>query len=43
LLQHALERCDSEGHLAFLEATSLRNIPPYQRHGFTVLGTIRPG
>lgn len=43
LLQHALERCDSEGHSAYLEATSLRNIPLYQRHGFNMLGTIQVG
>ncbi|HWA17075.1 MAG TPA: GNAT family N-acetyltransferase [Gemmatimonadales bacterium] len=43
LLQHVLERCDSEGHMACLEATSLRNIPLYQRHGFEMAGTIQVG
>ncbi len=43
LLQHVLERCDGEGHVAYLEATSLRNVPLYQRHGFEMVGTIQVG
>ena len=43
LIQHVLERCDTEGHSAFLLATSLRNIPLYQRHGFEMIGTIQVG
>jgi ribosomal protein S18 acetylase RimI-like enzyme len=43
LLEPALERCDREGTLAYLEASSPRSVPLYQRHGFDVLGTIRVG
>jgi GNAT superfamily N-acetyltransferase len=43
LLQQALDRCDREGMIAYLEATSQRNIPLYQRHGFRVVGTIQVG
>jgi ribosomal protein S18 acetylase RimI-like enzyme len=43
LLKHALERCDSEGKLAYLESSSLKSIPLYQRHGFELLGTIQVG
>ena len=43
LLQQSLERCDRDGVIAYLEATSERNIPLYQRHGFQVVGTIQVG
>lgn len=43
LLEHVLKGCDQEGIPAFLEASSLESIPLYQRHGFTVMGTIRVG
>jgi len=43
LLQHALERCDSEGELAYLESSSPKSIPFYQRHGFEQMGTIQVG
>ncbi|HWA58678.1 MAG TPA: N-acetyltransferase [Gemmatimonadales bacterium] len=43
LLRLALERCDREGTVAYLEATSDRNIPLYQRHGFQVAGRIQVG
>jgi ribosomal protein S18 acetylase RimI-like enzyme len=43
LLSYALERCDREQCLAYLESTNPRNIPLYQRHGFKVLGTIQAG
>ena len=43
LLTYALERCDREYSLAYLESTNQRNIPLYQRHGFEVLGTIQVG
>ena len=41
LLKHALERCDGEGKLAYLESSSPRSIPLYQRHGFELVGTIQ--
>jgi ribosomal protein S18 acetylase RimI-like enzyme len=43
LLSYALALCDQEEKLAYLEATSPRNVPLYQRHGFEVLGTIQAG
>jgi ribosomal protein S18 acetylase RimI-like enzyme len=43
LLKHALERCDGEGQLAYLEASSPTSIPLYQRHGFELAGTIQVG
>jgi GNAT superfamily N-acetyltransferase len=43
LLSYALGICDQEGMPAYLEATSPRNVPLYQRHGFEVLGTIQAG
>jgi len=43
LLKHALERCDGEGKLAYLESSSPKSIPLYQRHGFELLGTIQVG
>jgi GNAT superfamily N-acetyltransferase len=41
LLKHGLERCDGEGWLAYLEASSPKSIPLYERHGFELLGTIQ--
>ena len=43
LLQYALEQCDREGKLAYLESSNPRNNPLYERHGFEVLGTIQVG
>jgi ribosomal protein S18 acetylase RimI-like enzyme len=43
LLKHALERCDGEGQLGYLEASSPKSIPLYQRHGFELAGTIQIG
>jgi ribosomal protein S18 acetylase RimI-like enzyme len=43
LLKHALERCDRDQKPAYLEASSLKSIPLYQRHGFELLGTIQVG
>jgi GNAT superfamily N-acetyltransferase len=43
LLSYALAICDEEKMPAYLEATSPRNVPLYQRHGFEVLGTIQAG
>jgi GNAT superfamily N-acetyltransferase len=43
LLSRVLEGCDRQQVLAYLEATSPRNVPLYARHGFEVLGTIQVG
>jgi len=43
LLQHALLQCDRDYKLAYLESTSPKSIPLYERHGFEVLGTIQVG
>jgi ribosomal protein S18 acetylase RimI-like enzyme len=43
LLSHVLDACDRQQALAYLEATSPRNVPLYERHGFEVLGTIQVG
>jgi ribosomal protein S18 acetylase RimI-like enzyme len=40
-LHHALALCDEQRTLAYLEATSRRSVPLYQRHGFEILGTIK--
>lgn len=40
LLQTVLRRCDEEGLPAYLEATSPRNVPLYERHGFVVTDTM---
>jgi GNAT superfamily N-acetyltransferase len=41
LMERALRRCDRDGRPAYLESTSPRSVPLYERHGFTVLGTIQ--
>ncbi|MGO1056362.1 GNAT family N-acetyltransferase [Crossiella sp. CA198] len=38
LLAEGLRRADAEGLPAYLEASSLRNLPLYERHGFHRLG-----
>ncbi len=43
LMKHALLRCDSEHCAAYLESSSPRNVPLYERHGFEVIGTIQAG
>ena len=43
LLQHTLIQCDRENKLAYLESSSPKNIPFYERHGFKLLGTIQAG
>lgn len=37
LLEHGLKRCDADNKLAYLESSSPRNIPLYERHGFELL------
>ena len=43
LLKQAIDRCDSENKLAYLESSNPRNIPLYQRHGFELVGAIQAG
>lgn len=43
LMEPALERCDEEGLIAYLESSNPANISLYQRHGFEVIGEIRGG
>lgn len=43
LMKHALERCDREHKLAYLESSNPRNLSLYIRHGFEILGTLRAG
>lgn len=43
LMKHALERCDRDNKLAYLESSNPKNIPFYERHGFKLLGTIQVG
>ncbi|MGZ8165375.1 MAG: GNAT family N-acetyltransferase, partial [Methylobacter sp.] len=38
LQRHILEQCDRQQALVYLEATSSRNVPFYERHGFEALG-----
>jgi GNAT superfamily N-acetyltransferase len=41
LLLHVLNACDDQKALVYLEATSPRNVPFYERHGFAALGSIQ--
>jgi GNAT superfamily N-acetyltransferase len=43
ILAHALEHCDQDGQIAYLESSNPRNISLYQRHGFEVIGEIQAG
>jgi ribosomal protein S18 acetylase RimI-like enzyme len=43
LLRYALDRCDREQRLAYLESSNPRNISLYERHGFEALGSIQVG
>jgi GNAT superfamily N-acetyltransferase len=42
LIAPVLVRCDLEQAPAYLEATSERSVPFYERHGFRVIGEISP-
>lgn len=42
LMAPVLERCDREGELAYLEATSERNKKLYERHGFVASDPFGP-
>jgi ribosomal protein S18 acetylase RimI-like enzyme len=41
LLKASLERCDAEDRLAYLEASTIKSVPLYERHGFQVVGRIQ--
>ena len=43
LLKAGLQRCDADGLPAYLESSSPKNVPHYERHGFEVIGLIKPG
>ena len=41
LMRHALDVCDRDQKLAYLEASSPANLSLYERHGFHVLGEVQ--
>jgi GNAT superfamily N-acetyltransferase len=41
LIEPVLARCDLEQAPAYLEATTARSVPFYERHGFRTIGEIR--
>jgi GNAT superfamily N-acetyltransferase len=41
IMAPVLERCDREGDRVYLESSKKRNIPFYERHGFTVTDEIQ--
>jgi GNAT superfamily N-acetyltransferase len=41
LMRHTLAVCDQDNKPAYLESSTQKNIPFYERHGFKVLGTIQ--
>lgn len=43
LMAHAIARCDERGEPAYLESSSLANVPFYERFGFKVMGEIQQG
>ena len=43
LIQHSLSNCDADAMPAYLESSSPRNIPLYERFGFEQIGVIRSG
>jgi len=43
LMRHAVDRCDRDGLLAYLESSNPRNISLYERHGFEAVGLIQVG
>jgi GNAT superfamily N-acetyltransferase len=43
LIAEICTRCDRDGVLAYLEATSPRSVPLYERHGFEMVGQIQAG
>ena len=43
LMKAGLKACDEQGLPAYLESSNPRNISLYERHGFEVIGEVRPG
>src|SRR5687767_12881386 len=43
LMQLGLIQCDRDNKFAYLESSSPRSMPFYERHGFELLGTIQTG
>jgi GNAT superfamily N-acetyltransferase len=43
LLRHGLATCDRNHQIAYLDASSPRSIPLYERHGFKLLGKVQVG
>jgi hypothetical protein len=43
LASYARRRCDEDHLPAYLESSNPRNVPLYERHGFTVIGAIQAG
>ena len=43
LMKHGLVPCDRDHAPAYLESSNPKNVPLYERHGFTSLGTIQVG
>ncbi len=43
LMKHALEICDRDNLVAYLESSNPRNISLYERYGFKVIGEIQSG
>lgn len=43
ILRRALQRCDEDGLIAYLESSNPRNISLYERHGFEAIGKIHAG
>jgi ribosomal protein S18 acetylase RimI-like enzyme len=41
MLREVLDRVDAAGESAYLESSNIRNVPLYERHGFTVVEEIR--
>jgi GNAT superfamily N-acetyltransferase len=43
LMKHAINRCDEDGKMAYLESSNPRNISIYERYGFEVVGEVKVG